>query len=72
MSRSAAGKGTTKLLKKLGYDPSKYGETSAKRTGVTSAFKKGVPLNKIQEIGNWKTPDMPIEYIQTTEEYKAC
>ena len=71
LSRQAASKGTAKLLRKYGYDPRKYGETSAKRTGVTNAYRQGVPLEKIQELGNWRTPGMPREYVQATDEYKA-
>ena len=71
ISRQTASACTTKLLRKYGEDPRKYGETSGKRLGVTEAFKKGVPIEKIQEIGNWRTPDMPLRYIHASDSYKV-
>lgn len=71
ISRQTAAKCSERLLTAYGEDPRKYGETSGKRMGVTEAFKKGVPIEKIQEIGNWKTPEMPLRYIHATDQYKV-
>ena len=52
ISRQTAAAGTKKLLAMYGEDPSKYGETSGKRLGVTEAFKGGVSLETIQQVDN--------------------
>lgn len=71
ITRQTAAAGSEKLLRMYGEDPRKYGETSGKRLGVTEAFNKGVPIDKIQEIGNWRTPEMPLRYIHATDRYKV-
>jgi hypothetical protein len=59
-----------KLLEELGFDNTLYGETSAKRAGVTEALNNDVPLDVIQQVGGWKTQDMALRYAQNDEQYQ--
>ena len=71
LSYSTASLQAKQLLKELGYDADRYGESSAKRTGVTEALRQGASIDTIQQVGMWKTSYMPLMYAQNTVEYKT-
>ena len=70
MSRSEAAKQGKKLAVSLGHD-GRYGETSAKRTGVTEALSRGISIDTLQQVGQWKTNSMPLYYLENSNAHKV-
>ena len=59
-----------KMLEDLGFSSEGYGESSAKRAGVTEPLERGATVEQIQLVGGWKTPGMPLYYAQMNEQFK--
>ena len=59
-----------KLLEEMGFSSKGYGESSAKRAGVTESLEGGATVEQIQLVGGWKTPGMPLYYAQMNEKFK--
>ena len=70
-SYSEASKSAKTLLTQVGYGHIKYGESSAKRTGVTVALNNKVPIDIVQQVGGWRTPGMPLTYMSLLAERKV-
>ena len=70
LSSSEAGKQAKQLAVSLGH-VGQYGETSAKRTGVTEALRNGVSIDTLQQVGQWKNSAMPLYYLQNSNAYKV-
>ena len=71
LSYSEASKSAKTLLTQLGYGHIRYGESSAKRTGVTVALNNEVPIDIVQQVGGWRTPGMPLTYMSSSAEHKV-
>ena len=59
-----------KLLEDMGFSSEGYGESSAKRAGVTEPLERGATVEQIQLVGGWKTPGMPLYYAAMNEKFK--
>ena len=59
-----------RLLEEMGFSSIGYGESSAKRAGVTEPLERGATVEQIQLVGGWKTPGMPLYYAQMNEQFK--
>ena len=59
-----------RLLEDMGFSSTGYGESSAKRAGVTEPLERGATVEQIQLVGGWKTPGMPLYYAQMNEKFK--
>ena len=70
LSRSEAAKQGKKLAASLGHT-GRYGETSAKRMGVTEALRSGVSIDTLQQVGQWKNNAMPLYYLQNSDAHKV-
>ena len=71
LSYSEAAKLAKGLLRQMGYGHIRYGESSAKRTGVTVALNSDVPIDVVQQVGGWKTPGMPLTYMASSIDHKV-
>ena len=59
-------KHTKSLLSKVGYKPESFSGHSFRRGGAQTAFDSGLPLEEIQRIGRWKSPDVARRYFSFT------
>lgn len=59
-------KRTKHFLSKAGYNPDSFSGHSFRRGGAQTAFDSGLPLEEIQRIGRWKTPDVARRYFGFT------
>ena len=70
LSYSEASKQAKLLLAQLGFEHIRYGESSAKRTGVTVALNQEVPIDTVQQVGGWRTQGMPLTYMSSSVSHK--
>jgi hypothetical protein len=59
-------KRTKSLLSKAGYKPDSFSGHSFRRGGAQTAFDSGLPLDEIQRVGRWKSPDVARRYFGFT------
>ena len=60
---SAALNDMKKLMTKLGYDATLYGEHSGKRGGATAAAVTGASDKQLKRLGGWRSDAMPAKYV---------
>ena len=70
LSYNEGSKQAKRLLEEMGFSSEGYGESSAKRAGVTEPLERGATVEQIQLVGGWKTPGMPLYYAQMNEQFK--
>lgn len=71
LSYGEASKLAKSLLSEIGYGHIRYGESSAKRTGVTVALNQEVPIDVVQQVGGWRTTGMPLTYMSSSVDHKV-